>query len=293
MTDNNNNLPLVSFEFFPPKTEKSEATLWNTVERLAPLQPRFVSVTYGADGSTRDRTHRIVSRINAETALTGAPHLTCVDATTDEVDEIARGYWNDGVRHIVALRGDPPQGADTYTPYPGGYEYAADLVAGLRDVADFDISVAAYPEVHPEAESPLADLDNLKRKLDAGANRAITQFFFEADKYLRFRDLATAAGIDAPIVPGILPISNFASLQRFAAACGANVPGWLHEKFEGVDDDPETRQMISANVAIDLVQTLQKEGVNEFHFYTLNRAELTYAICFALGIRPAGNGAAA
>jgi methylenetetrahydrofolate reductase (NADPH) len=287
MTDNNNNDVQVSFEFFPPKTEKSEATLWNTVERLAPLQPRFVSVTYGADGSTRDRTHRIISRINDETSLTGAPHLTCVDATSGEVDAIAKGYWDDGVRHIVALRGDPPQDDDTYVPYPGGYQYAADLVAGLQDVADFDISVAAYPEVHPEALSAQADMDNLKRKIDAGANRAITQFFFDADLYLGFRDQAVAAGIDAPIVPGILPISNFASLQRFAAACGTSVPAWLHEKFAGLDDDPETRQMISANVAIDLVEKLQQEGVDEFHFYTLNRAELTYAICHALGIRPA------
>ncbi|TDJ42574.1 MAG: methylenetetrahydrofolate reductase [Gammaproteobacteria bacterium] len=287
MTTHSKTAPVqVSFEFFPPKTEKSEATLWSTVERLAPLQPRFVSVTYGADGSTRDRTHRIISRVNAETALTGAPHLTCVDATQSDVDEIARGYWDDGVRHIVALRGDPPQGAKTYVPYPGGYEYAVDLVSGLRNVADFDISVAAYPEVHPEAQSPLADLDNLKRKLDAGANRAITQFFFNVDSYLRFRDLATTAGITAPIVPGILPISNFASLQRFAAACGAAVPDWLHEKFSGLDDDPETRQMISASVAIELVEKLQREGVDEFHFYTLNRAELTYAICYALGVRP-------
>jgi len=280
--------PLVSFEFFPPKTEKSETTLWNTVERLAPLQPRFVSVTYGADGSTRDRTHRIVSRINQETSLTGAPHLTCVEATIGEVDDVARGYWDEGVRHIVALRGDPPQGQDNYAPYPGGYHYAADLVGGLRNVGDFEISVAAYPEIHPEAPSPIADLDNLKRKLDAGANRAITQFFFDADVYLRFRDLATAAGITAPIVPGILPISNFASLQRFAAACGASVPAWLHERFAGLDADPETRQMISASVAIELCERLQKEGINEFHFYTLNRAELTYAICHALGVRPAG-----
>ncbi len=290
MTDDNNASVQVSFEFFPPKTEKSEKTLWKTVKRLAPLQPRFVSVTYGADGSTRDRTHRIVSRINAETALTGAPHLTCVGATTDEVDEIARGYWEEGVRHIVALRGDPPQGTDTYVPHPGGYRYAADLVTGLRNVADFDISVAAYPEVHPEAESPIADLDNLKRKLDAGASRAITQFFFDAHTYLRFRDLAATAGITAPIVPGILPISNFPSLLKFAAACGASVPQSLHGKFAGLDKDPETRQLISANVAIDLVEKLQREGVNEFHFYTLNRAELTYAICYALGLRPAGGG---
>jgi methylenetetrahydrofolate reductase (NADPH) len=284
---NNHGTPVqVSFEFFPPKTPKSEETLWNTVKRLAPLQPRFVSVTYGADGSTRDRTHRIVSRINAETALTGAPHLTCVAADREEIDAVAKGYWEDGVRYIVALRGDPPQGADKFVPNPNGYEYAADLVTGLRSVADFDISVAAYPEVHPEAQSPIADLDNLKRKLDAGANRAITQFFFDADSYLRFRDLATTAGIAAPIVPGILPISNFASLLRFSDACGASVPKWLHERFEGLDDDPETRQMISASVAIDLVEKLQREGVNEFHFYTLNRAELTYAICYALGIRP-------
>ncbi len=285
--------PLVSFEFFPPKTEQSEETLWNTVQRLAPLQPRFVSVTYGADGSTRDRTHRIISRIRNETSLTGAPHLTCVEATTGEVDAIARSYWDEGIRHIVALRGDPPQGQEHYVPFAGGYHYAADLVAGLRDVGDFDISVAAYPEVHPEAKSPLADLDNLKRKLDAGANRAITQFFFDADKYLRFRDLATAAGIAAPIVPGILPISNFASLQRFAAACGASVPDWLQEKFAGLDDDPETRQMISANVAIELCEKLQQHGVDEFHFYTLNRAELTYAICHSLGVRPAAAAGAA
>jgi methylenetetrahydrofolate reductase (NADPH) len=284
------NQPLVSFEFFPPKTEQSEATLWNTVERLAPLQPRFVSVTYGADGSTRDRTHRIVSRINRETKLTGAPHLTCVDATSEEVNSIAADYWNEGVRNIVALRGDPPQGQTRYAPYPGGYEYAVDLVAGLRKVGDFDISVAAYPEVHPEARSAASDLDNLKRKLDAGANRAITQFFFEADSFLRFRDRAVAAGISAPIVPGILPIANFASLQRFASACGATLPGWLHEKFVGLDEDPETRQMISASIAIELCEKLQQHGVREFHFYTLNRAELTYAICHALGVRPLEGG---
>ena len=286
MTTNNSNQPLVSFEFFPPKTEKSETTLWATVGRLAPLQPRFVSVTYGADGSTRDRTHRIVSRINRETSLTGAPHLTCVDASSAEVDAIAGDYWNEGVRNIVALRGDPPAGQTRYTPYPGGYQYAVDLVAGLRNVGDFDISVAAYPEVHPEARNASADLDNLKRKLDAGANRAITQFFFEADSFLRFRDEAVAAGITASIVPGILPIANFASLQRFAAACGAKVPSWLHDKFAGLDDDAETRQMISASIAIELCEKLQQHGVSEFHFYTLNRAELTYAICHALGVRP-------
>jgi methylenetetrahydrofolate reductase (NADPH) len=276
----------VSFEFFPPKTPESETRLWETVQRLAPLKPRFVSVTYGADGSTRDRTHRIVSRINQETNLTGAPHLTCVDASTGEIDAIAKGYWDEGVRHIVALRGDPPKGSAAFTAHPDGYRHASDLVTGLHNVADFEISVAAYPEVHPEAENSIVDLDNLKRKLDAGANRAITQFFFDPDVYLRFRDRAAVAGIRAPIVPGILPISNFASTLKFAAACGASVPDWLHERFEGLDDDPETRQLISAAVAIETVEKLQQHGVNEFHFYTLNRAELTYAICHALGIRP-------
>ena len=276
----------VSFEFFPPKTPASEDRLWATVERLAPLKPRFVSVTYGADGSTRDRTHRIVSRINKETELTGAPHLTCVDASADEIDSIAQNYWNEGVRHIVALRGDPPHDKEHYEPYPGGYQYAADLVTGLNKLADFEISVAAYPETHPEAKTPMEDMDNLKRKLDAGASRAITQFFFDPDVYLRFRDRAAASGIKASIVPGILPISNFASAQRFAATCGASIPDTLHKRFEGLDDDPETRQMISASVAIETVEKLRQQGVNEFHFYTLNRAELTYAICYALGLRP-------
>ncbi|MEE4184763.1 MAG: methylenetetrahydrofolate reductase [Gammaproteobacteria bacterium] len=284
--------PLVSFEFFPPKTPESEALLWRTVERLAPLAPRFVSVTYGADGSTRDRTHRIISRINRETGLTGAPHLTCVDATVEDVNAIAKDYWDEGVRHIVALRGDPPQGQQHYTPCAGGYSYAADLVAGLRKVGDFDISVAAYPETHPEARSPISDLDNLKRKLDAGATRAITQFFFDPAAFLRFRDLATAAGITAPIVPGILPISNFASTVGFARRCGASVPQWLHERFAGLEDDAETRQMIAANLAIELVEKLQQHGVTEFHFYTLNRAELTYAICHSLGLRPTAGGGA-
>ena len=279
----------VSFEFFPPKTPESEDRLWQTVTRLAPLKPRFVSVTYGADGSTRDRTHRIVSRINAETNLTGAPHLTCVDASTQDIDTIAQSYWDEGVRHIVALRGDAPQGQDHYEPHPNGYRYASDLVAGLHNLADFEISVAAYPETHPEAKNSVVDLDNLKRKLDAGANRAITQFFFDPDVYLRFRDRAAAAGVRASIVPGILPISNFASTLSFAKACGASVPDWLHKRFEGLDEDPETRQMISASVAIETVERLQQQGVHEFHFYTLNRAELTYAICYALGLRPSGS----
>ncbi len=290
MTDDNTDhrLPKVSFEFFPPKTEAMEQTLWQSIQRLAPLRPRFVSVTYGADGSTRDRTHNIVTRILRETDLVAAPHLTCVGATREEIQSIARRYWEEGVRHIVALRGDPPQGADHYEPHPGGYAYAADLVAGLLEVADFDISVAAYPDVHPEAPSPQFDLDVLKRKIDAGARRAITQFFFEADTFLRFRDRCIGAGITAPIVPGILPINKFSQMLRFADMCGAKVPGWLHERFAGLDEDDSTRQLIAANTAIELVTTLQKHGVEEFHFYTLNRAELTYAICYALGLRPVG-----
>lgn len=278
--------PQVSFEFFPPNTPKMEETLWDSIERLAPLKPRFVSVTYGADGSTRDRTHRIVSRIIRETGLRAAPHLTCVGASKEEIREIAEQYRAEGIRDIVALRGDPPEGQDHYEPYPGGYEYAVDLVAGLRDVADFDVSVAAYPEVHPEAPSAEFDLDNLKRKIDAGASRAITQFFFDTDNFLRFRDKCAAAGIDAPIVPGVLPINKFPQFLRFAATCGANVPQWLHERFEGLDDDEGRRRMISASIAIDMVQKMQSEGIDEFHFYTLNRAELTFAICHALGIRP-------
>lgn len=288
---NDRQLPLVSFEFFPPNTPAMEENLWRAIQRLAPLRPRFVSVTYGADGSTRDRTHRIVSRIIAETGLRAAPHLTCVGSTKEEVQAIARQYWDEGIRDIVALRGDPPAGAEKYVPHPGGYEYGADLVAGLCAVAEFDISVAAYPEVHPEAPSAEFDLDNLRRKLEAGATRAITQFFFDVDTFLRFRDRCMAAGITAPIVPGILPINKFPQLLSFAGRCGASVPGWLHERFEGLDDDEDTRRMISASIAIDMVERMQSEGVGEFHFYTLNRAELTYAICHALGLRPReGNG---
>jgi methylenetetrahydrofolate reductase (NADPH) len=276
----------VSFEFFPPKTPEMEATLWKSVQRLAPLRPRFVSVTYGADGSTRDRTHNIVTRIARETGLTGAPHLTCVGASQGEVLDVARRYRDEGIRHIVALRGDPPQGQAQYIAHPGGFAYAADLVRGLKSVADFDISVAAYPDTHPEAPSPDFDIENLKRKFDAGASRAITQFFFDTDQFLRFRDRCAAAGITGPLVPGLLPISRFSQMLNFAGRCGAKVPQWLHERFEGLDDDPETRQMIAASVAIELVGRLRRHGVNEFHFYTLNRAELTYAICFALGLRP-------
>jgi methylenetetrahydrofolate reductase (NADPH) len=279
----------VSFEFFPPKTEEMEKTLWASIERLSILSPRFVSVTYGADGSTRERTHAAVARILKETSLTPAPHLTCVGAGKDEIDEIARDYWKMGVRHLVALRGDPPRapagGQQAYAAHPDGYAYASDLVAGLKKVADFDISVAAYPEVHPEARSAGSDLDNLKRKIDAGASRAITQFFFDVDCYLRFRDRCAEARIETAIVPGILPITRFPQLQRFAEQCGATVPEWLHERFTGLDDDPDTRRLIAASVAIEQVRQLKKEGINEFHFYTLNRSELTYAICHALGVR--------
>lgn len=276
----------VSFEFFPPHTAAMEETLWRSVQRLKELAPTFVSVTYGADGTTRERTHKVVERVVNETNLTAAPHLTCIGASRGEIDAIAREYWDLGIRHIVALRGDPPKDSRGYTPHPDGYAYAADLVAGLKKVADFDISIAAYPEVHPEAPDPLFDLDNLKRKLDAGAGRAITQFFFDTDVFLRFRDLTAAAGIDSHIVPGILPITRFPQLTRFAESCGATVPDWLHDRFAGLEDDPQTRQMIAASVAIEQVQRLQTEGVGEFHFYTLNRSELTFAICHALGVRP-------
>jgi methylenetetrahydrofolate reductase (NADPH) len=275
----------VSFEFFPPHDEQMEERLWRSIERLAALGPRFVSVTYGADGSTRERTHAAVARIVSETDLTAAPHLTCIGASRGEIDDIAREYWDMGIRHLVALRGDAPTDSNGYIPHSDGYAYAADLVAGLKKVGDFDISVAAYPEVHPEAPNPIFDLDNLKRKLDAGASRAITQFFFDVDVYLRFRDLVAAAGIESVIVPGILPITRFPQLERFADRCGASVPEWLRERFAGLDDDQETRQMIAASVAIEQVHRLQAEGISEFHFYTLNRSELTFAICHALGVR--------
>jgi methylenetetrahydrofolate reductase (NADPH) len=275
----------VSFEFFPPADEQMEATLWSSVERLAPLAPSFVSVTYGADGSTRERTHRVVTRIQHETTLTGAPHLTCIGAARGEILDIARGYWDEGVRHLVALRGDPPQGDGGYRAHTDGFAFAAELVAALVRVAAFDISVAAYPEVHPEAHSAQADLENLKRKIDAGASRAITQFFYDTGAFLRFRDRCAAAGIGAPIVPGILPITRFAQVRRFAERCGASIPAWLQERFEGLEEDPDTRRLIAANVAIEQVQELKGHGVTEFHFYTLNRAELTYAICHALGLR--------
>jgi methylenetetrahydrofolate reductase (NADPH) len=282
--------PAVSFEFFPPGDEAMAQQLWQSVQRLAPLSPSFVSVTYGADGSTRTRTHEFVQRVLAETDLRVAPHLTCVGAPREEVMEIARSYWQMGVRHLVALRGDAPPASVSvdgrYQPFPGGFAYASDLVGGLREAGDFEISVAAYPEGHPESGGVDADLENLKRKVDAGARRAITQFFFETDYFLRYRDRCAAAGISARIVPGILPITRFPQLLRFAARCGASVPDWLHSRFDGLDDDPDTRRMIAANVAIEQVQRLRQHGVEEFHFYTLNRAELAYAICHALGLRP-------
>jgi methylenetetrahydrofolate reductase (NADPH) len=278
--------PTVSFEFFPPKDEAMERTLWESVERLTPLAPRFVSVTYGADGSTRARTHNIVTKIQQSTSLTAAPHLTCIGAPREEILDVARKYWAHGIRHIVALRGDPPQGTTTYVPHPQGFAYAVDLVRGLKTIADFEISVATYPETHPEAPHAQFELDNLRAKIDAGADRAITQFFFDASVFLRFREQCAKAGIRASIVPGILPITRFPQMLRMAQRCGASVPDWLAHRFDGLDDDADTRRMIAAAVAIEQVQQLGREGVEEFHFYTLNRSELTYAICHALDVRP-------
>ncbi|HYM01428.1 MAG TPA: methylenetetrahydrofolate reductase [Stellaceae bacterium] len=277
--------PLVSFEFFPPKTAEMEEKLWQTVKRLEPLTPRFVSVTYGAGGTTRERTHATVLRIREETSLEPAAHLTCVGADCGEIDEVARRYWDAGIRHLVALRGDPPPGEGAYRAHPGGYAYAADLVAGLRRIADFELSVAAYPETHPEAASGESDLDNLKRKIDAGATRAITQFFFDGNVYLRFRERAAAAGIDVPIVPGILPVTNFAQVKKMAGQCGTAVPGWMGSQFDGLDGDPDTRRLVAASIAAEQCRLLQAEGVNEFHFYTLNRADLIVAICHMIGVR--------
>jgi methylenetetrahydrofolate reductase (NADPH) len=275
-----------SFEFFPPKTEKMEQTLWESVQTLAPLGPRFVSVTYGAGGSTRERTHATVARIARETDIPAAAHLTCVQATRSEIDDIARSYWDAGVRHIVALRGDMPTLGDPFVPHGEGYQNAADLVRGLKKVAPFEISVAAYPESHPDSPNRAADLDNLWRKIDAGADRAITQFFFSPEAFFRFRDQAAAMGIDAEIVPGILPVSNVAQTRKFAQACGATIPSWMDRLFEGLDDLPAARQLVAATVAAELCGQLYQGGVRHFHFYTLNRAELSYAICHLLGLRP-------
>ena len=278
--------PAISFEFFPPRTPALETQLWAAVERLAVLKPRFVSVTYGAGGSTQERTHATVLRLLRETPLTPAAHLTCVGATRAEVDKVARQYWEAGVKHIVALRGDAPKG-ESYAPHEGGYPFAADLVKGLKQVADFEITVAAYPEIHPQAQSLEADLDNLKRKLDAGATRAITQMFFDNATFLRFLDKAVAAGITAPIVPAIMPVSNFAQAARFCASCGTIVPDWMAALFEGLDDDVEIRRMVAAATAAEQVRTLQANGIDEFHFITLNRPDLVYAIARILGVKPA------
>ncbi|MGL4861225.1 MAG: methylenetetrahydrofolate reductase [Enterobacteriaceae bacterium] len=272
----------VSFEFFPPRTEEMEQLLWNSIERLSSLKPNFVSVTYGANSGERERTHSIIKGIKERTGMEAAPHLTCIDATPDQLRDIARDYWQNGIRHIVALRGDLPPGCGK------PQIYASDLVSLLRDVADFDISVAAYPEVHPEAKSAQADLINLKKKIEAGASRAITQFFFDVESYLRFRDRCVATGIDVEIVPGILPVSNFKQLQRFATATNVKIPHWMSGMFAGLDDDMETRKLVGASIAMDMVKILSREGVKDFHFYTLNRAELTFAICHTLGVRPAG-----
>jgi methylenetetrahydrofolate reductase (NADPH) len=274
----------VSFEFFPPKTEKMEAQLWDTFRTLEPLGPSFVSVTYGAGGSTRERTHATVARIAAESRVPPAAHLTCVEASRAEIDEVAHAYWDAGVRHIVALRGDVPGGAP-YRAHSDGYANAIELVAGLKAIAPFDISVAAYPETHPDADCPQSDLDNLKRKLDAGATRAITQFFFSPDSFLRFRDAAAAAGIDAPIIPGILPVSNVSQTRRMADMCGTAIPAWMVSLFDGLDDHPAARQLVAATIAAEMCRRLYAGGVRDFHFYTLNRAELSYAICHLLGLR--------
>ena len=279
-----------SFEFFPPKTTKMEAQLWDAVQELKPLNPEFVSVTYGAGGSTRERTHATVSRIIHEAQMPAAAHLTCVDASKDEIREVAEQYWEEGVRHIVALRGDAGEPGAPFSAHPQGYRNAEELVRGLKEIADFEISVAAYPETHPDADCPQADLDNLKRKLDAGASRAITQFFFSADTYFRFRDQLERNGIEAPVVPGILPVTNVAQARKFAGACGAEIPRWMDGLFEGLDERPSARQLVAATVAAELCRRLYAGGVRQFHFYTLNRADLAYAICHMLGMRPKGDG---
>ena len=278
----------VSFEFFPPKTDKMAETLRESVETLAPLGPRFVSVTYGAGGSTRERTHEQVVRIERETGIPAAAHLTCVEATREEIDEIARHYWESGIRHVVALRGDAPDGQSRYVPHPGGYANAAELIAGLKAIAPFEISVAAYPETHPDSANAAADLDNLKRKFDAGATRAITQFFFEPECFFRFRDKAAAAGIEGEIVPGIMPVMSFAAVERMSGLCGTAIPEWMAGLFDGLDERPAARQLVSATIAAELCRRLYAGGVRQFHFYTLNRAELSYAICHMLGVRPKG-----
>lgn len=278
----------VSFEFFPPKSDKMEQSLWDSIRKLEPLNPGMVSVTYGAGGSTRERTHATVARILRETDLVPAAHLTCVAATTGEIDDVAREYWDMGVRHIVALRGDMPTIGQAYAPHDQGYENAADLVTGLKKIGDFHLSVAAYPESHPDSANPGADIDNLKRKIDNGADQAITQYFFDVDMYFRFMDRVLAAGIDVPIIPGIMPVTNFAQARNFSARCGTSIPPWLATLFEGLDDRPEIRRHVAATVAAEQCMRLYQGGVKKFHFYTLNRSELTATICHFLGIRPDG-----
>ncbi len=275
--------PQVSFEFFPPRTPEMEASLWRAVRRLEGLAPRFVSVTYGAGGSTRARTHATVTRLRAETGLTPAAHLTCVGASRDEVDAVARTYAAAGIHHIVALRGDV-EGGGPFVPHPEGYRNAAELVAGLRRIADFEISVAAHPEGHPDSTSLEADIDNLARKVEAGATRAITQYFFDPAIFLRFRDRVATRGLNIPLVPGVLPVTNLKTLLKFSALCGATVPDWLPQRFAGLDDDPEIRPLVATSIAVELCRALEREGVDEFHFYTLNRADLTTAICRVLGV---------
>ena len=276
----------VSFEFFPPKTEKMEGVLWDSIHRLHPLDPHFVSVTYGAGGSTRERTHATIARILQETSLTPAAHLTCVAASRDDVDEVIRSYWDLGVRHIVALRGDPPEGYAKYAPHAQGYANAAELVAGIRRIGDFDVFVSAYPEKHPDSADFEADIDMLQAKVDAGATRAITQFFFDNDLYFRYLDRVRARGIDIPVTPGLIPIHNYRQIAKFAASCGTHMPSRIARQYEGLDDDPDTRKLVAATVAAEQVQDLAAQGVTEFHFYTLNRADLVFAICHLLGLRP-------
>ena len=277
----------VSFEFFPPKTPKMEQRLWASVDKLAPLAPDFVSVTYGAGGSTRERTHETVSRITKEKGLNVAAHLTCVAATKEEIDTVLRDYWDAGVKHIVALRGDPPGGAgEPYTPHPGGYANAAELAAGARAIADFEITVGCYPEKHPDSPSVKADIELLKQKIDNGATRAITQFFYDNAVYLRYLDAVRDAGIDIPIVPGVMPVTNFNGLRKMADVCGATIPGRLVKLFQNLDDEPETRALIAATVAAEQCRDLAEHGVKHFHFYTLNRDDMSYALCHMLGVRP-------
>lgn len=277
----------ISFEFFPPKNEKMEQTLWQAIRRLEPLGPDFISVTYGAGGSTRERTHSTVARILKDTALAPAAHLTCVGATRDEVDAVIKDYWDIGVRHIVALRGDPQEGQGTpYTPIADGYANAAELVAGIKRIANFEISVSAYPEKHPDSADFDADIDMLKAKVDAGATRAITQFFFDNDLYFRYLDWVRAAGISIPITPGFIPILNFNQVVKFAEACGTHMPSRIAHQYEGLDDDPGTRKLVAATIAAEQVSDLAAQGVSDFHFYTLNRADLVFAICHLLGMRP-------